>query len=245
MLKIVAILIVAFMAFSMIAAGLLYVQTPSKSNNQNPGDSTLPEPTGTPFTYNVSFDSNAIKELDSIKVAPFTISSDKASIDSAIMKIDGVARISSQFKKPALDANEWYYIADISLKKSADSTGVVQKIFDLNFFDQSKRIEFFAAKYITILPPPYVMLHNTDLNIDRNYSFDSTTLSALANLSTSAGDNLVISGSIQLQGKTVLSLSLAEERNLSKEKFIDTNNIIIDTNSLVVDVNKSGADSNK
>jgi len=243
-LKIVAIFIVVFMALSMIAAGLLYVENPSSSNPQSGSTDTLPEPTASTFTYNVSFDANALKALDSIKIAPYTASADKAAIDSAILKIEGVSRVSSQFKKPALDSNVWYYIADISLKKNADSADIAQKIFDYNLFDQSKRFEFFAAKYMTISAPASTMIHNTDLNIDRNYSFDSTTLSALANLSTTPGDNLIISGTIQLQGKTVLSLSLAEERNLTKEKLFDSNSIIIDANSLVTDSNNTISDLN-
>jgi hypothetical protein len=236
-IKIFAIVIVAVMAFSMLAAGLLYAKNDTSSGTDTTNN--LPTPSATPFTYNVSFDANALKELGTIRLSANTALSDKQSIDAGVLNVAGVLKVNSQFRKTALDANDWYYIAEVSLKKNTAPIPVVQNLFDLNYFEQDKKSGFFAAKYITISAPSSVMLHNTDLNIDRNFSFDSQTLSALAGLNTSPGDRLGITGTVTIAGSAVTALSLVEEINKTQQPVFDTNQLVIDTNTLPKDKNSA------
>ena len=248
--KILAVVIVVVMAFSMLAAGFLYANNgSSNSDSTNPAD-VLPTPSVTPFTYDVSFDGNALKELSTIKVATYTTNADKALIDSAVLKVDGVLKVNSQFKKTATDANDWIYIADVSLKKNSDAVAISANIFDVNYFEQSRKTDFSAAKYITVSAPSSVMLHNSDLNMDRNFSFESQTLTAYASLATTAGDELLIGGTVTVSGTTITSLLLSEQLNKTKQPKFDLNQLVIDSNSsakdnsVTIDVNKPSADLN-
>jgi hypothetical protein len=245
--KAIVIIFIVVMGFSMIAGAFLMAD---RSNNSNPTttdpNSTLPDPTATKFNYTLIFDSNAIKDLGSIKFAGMTNILDKSSIDSKVLKVAGVSSVTSQFKKTTQDANNWIYLADIVLKKSSDPSVVSQSIGDLNEFDKTQGFD--AMKLITITVPASVMLHNVDLNIDRNYSFPTTTLSALAKMSTVAGDELVVSGSIQLQGTSISSINLIEEENKTQTKLYQEYlkqvqaqadlNKPLDTNLPIVDSNK-------
>ncbi len=236
-LKFVGIFIVAFMALSMIAAGFLYAgDNKDNTTTQNPN---VPVLDATAFSYSASFDTVALKEVKSGRVAAITSSLDKAAIDAAVLKTEGVSKINSQFRKGTVDANEWVYYADIAFKSNADIAVSVEKIYDLNFFNQSKRNEFASIKYITIKAPAYTILRNTDLNIDKNFTFPLTTLSALADLSTKSGDELKIGGTISLKGDVISSMELVEVQNLTLLKeYQDMLTAQIDTNS-ITDSNSS------
>lgn len=244
-LKIFAIVIVIVMAFSMIAVGYLWLEnSPAQNNNAGNGTDNLPTPSATAFTYTVSFDANALRDVGTLKIGAYTSVLDKSAIDSSILKVDGVSKVLSQFTKTSQDSNAWVYLADVTLKKNGDALLAANSILDLNYFDQSRKSDFLAAKYITVSAPPWVMLHNSDLNIDRNFSFPSPTLSAISSLTTSAGDLLVVGGQLKLQGSSILSLSLTEQQNLTQApRVIDTNSFTVDTNAPVVDAN-APADAN-
>ncbi len=223
----------------MIAAGFLYAGDNSGgNNNQNPN---VPVLDTTAFSYSASFETVALKELKSGRIAAITSSLDKSAIDAAVLKSDGVSKISSQFRKGGVDANEWVYYADISFKSSAIVADSVEKIFDLNFFNQDKRSEFASVKYITIKAPEYTVLRNTDLNIDKNFSFTASTLSALADVGTNPGDELLIGGTVSLKGNDISSMELVEAQNLTRLKeYQDAlSSIQIDSNAPIVDANSS------
>jgi len=203
------------MALSMVAIGVLSVD----KNSTNTNDDQLPSPTENAFTYSLSFDTNALKELSSMRIGAMTSQTNKAEIDAAVLKVEGVSKVSSQFKKTSVDANEWVYLAEISLKKGSDASSVAKEISDINFFGKEQGFE--AMKYITISSPSSVMLHNADLNIDRNFSFPMSTTSALSNLATQSGDELVVEGTIKVQGKAILALELIEKENKTQEKLLE------------------------
>ncbi|MCX6803223.1 MAG: hypothetical protein NTY48_01480 [Candidatus Diapherotrites archaeon] len=240
MLKLLGIFVVVFMAGSMAAAVLYSDKDNSSSNNNNTVD-TLPEPQTSEFNYTVSFDANALKELGTVKLVAFTSVLDKELIDNAVLSKGKVSKISSKFVKESLDSNDWMYLADLSFKKNSLSAVAIAEIFDINYFNSARRTDFGAAKYITITAPKYLILHNSDLNIDRNFPLENNVLSALAGLNTTTGDNLIISGKMTVNGKVIVSVELSEQRNLTQEKIlndsaaqnIDLNSIIIDSNSPV------------
>jgi hypothetical protein len=200
------------MALSMLAAGFLYG---SKNTDDNPID--VPTPTATAFDYTLNFDTQAIKELGSARFVTYTSELDKTRIDSQIMKIEGVSKIISQFKKETPDANKWIYYGELTIKKGADLETVLTSISDLNVFIKADGIQ--AMKYVTISVPSSIMLHNSDLNIDRNFSFPTTTLSSLVNIYTSPSDKLNVSGSIKVQGSAILYIELIEKKNYTKEEL--------------------------
>ena len=233
--------ILVIMALSMLAGAFLMADNKgsgSDTTTPNPDD-FFPEANATPFTYNITFDSNVLKELDSARFGAMTSSINKAGIDANILKIEGVSKVASQFKKTQSDSNAWVYLAELTFKKGTDKQGVIKLISDLNVFDKSQGSD--AMKYVTIKTPTSVMLHNTDLNIDRNFSFDTenlSTVSALTPLGTMPTDEITLSGQIKLQGKSILSLELMETENktqmaqweeMMKQIQIDSNTPI-DTN---------------
>jgi hypothetical protein len=238
------IFVFVFMALSMIAAGLLYTD---KDNTPSSNTDTLPSATENAFNYTMTFDASVTKELSSLRFGGMTSETNKAAIDAAIMKVDGVSKVSSIFKKTAMDTNEWLYLAEISLKKNFTTADVSGKIKTLSFFNQSE--EPAAMKYVVIAVPPWAIIHNVDLNIDKNFSFPATTLSALANSFTQAGDTISVQGTAQIQGKAILSIELIEINNLSQEARIqeilkniaDQNATVAstspDTNAPILDIN--------
>jgi hypothetical protein len=234
--------ILVIMALSMLAGAFLMANngdTSSTDPTVNPDD-IFPESNATAFTYNITFDSNVLKELDSARFGAMTSSIDKASIDSTILKIEGVSKVVSQFKKTQVDSNVWVYLAELTFKKGTDKQVVSKNISDLNVFDKSQGSD--TMKYITVKTPEYVLLHNADLNIDRNFSFDTanlSTVSALVPLGTMPTDEITVGGQIKVQGKAVLSLELMEIENktqmakweeMMKQIQIDTN-APVDTNT--------------
>ena len=84
--------VAAVMALSMLAMGLLYVD---KGNSSDTGDQ-LPSPTENAFTYSLSFDTNALKELSSIRVGAMTSHTNKAEIDATVLKVE-VLRLLSRY----------------------------------------------------------------------------------------------------------------------------------------------------
>ena len=244
MVRALGIIILVVMAFSMIAGAFLMADRGSNPDQTvDPNANNLPEPNASTFNYTLTFDANAIRDLSSIRFGAMTSSLDKTSIDSAVLKIEGVSKVSSQFRKTTPNATDWVYLADISLKKNTDPQTVASAIGDLNSFDKNQGFD--AMKLITISVPTSVMLHNVDLNIDRNFSFPSTTLSALAQMNTKSSDELVVSGSIQLQGSAIISINLLEQENITNTKLYEEllqqmqadQNVPIDTNTPAQDIN--------
>ncbi|VVB76211.1 Uncharacterised protein [uncultured archaeon] len=224
--RLVGIIVAVVMALSMVSFAFIYVD---RSGTNTGTGNDLPQATDKPFDYTLSFETTALKDLGSMKIALMTSSTDKTIIDSAVLKIDGVSKVTSQFKKSNLDANDWVYLADIVLKKNTDASGVAVKIIDLNYFDSTQGFD--ARKQITVSAPAWVILKNTDLNIDRNFSFTTTTLPTLAMIGTAAGDKLQVDGTITVQGAAINALSLYETINLTKNPIKDLN-IPIDANAL-------------
>jgi hypothetical protein len=204
-MKTLVILVTIALAGSIVAVGLVY--------NEDP-DTTIVDPAdilnrpASAFEYEIAFDANVIKELNSIRLAAETSVINKQEVDSAIQALDGVSRItSSSFRK--IDADRWIYLAEIDLKRSTDISAGVQEILSLDSFNGDKE----AMKRVSINIPQTVTVNNSDLNISRDFSFEYPTTFALASLTTLPGDIISVSGSITLQGQAVLALELLESAN--------------------------------
>jgi len=242
-IKYLGIIILVLMAFSMIAGIAISVI----NNPIQPNDTTnnLPDPTATTFNYSLSFDANAIKDLSSFRTALVTSFEDKVLIDTEIKKIEGVSTVNSQFRKDSTDSNTWIYLAEVTIKKTANINEVLNGIYLVKYFDANA--DKLAMKHMTINVPKSVMLHNTDLNIDRNYSFNSATLSALTQISTMPNDELTVEGTIQLQGNAIITIELIESMNKTAQdrmikeweaQMVDLNQqLIIDANIPITDIN--------
>ncbi len=230
--KLIGIIVLVVMAFSMVAGIAISVMNNPIQTNSSSNDNTL-EPTATVFSYTLSFDANAIKDLSSFRTALVTSFEDKTLIDAQVKKIGGVSTVSSQFRKDSADANTWIYLAEITVKKGTSINDVLTGIYSISYFDSNS--DKIAMKHMTISVPSSVMLHNTDLNIDRNYSFPSTTLSALTGMSTLSGDELTVEGTIKLQGTVLNSVELLESVNKTAQARMiqEWQNQINDQNKIV------------
>jgi hypothetical protein len=206
------ILIIVVMAGSMFAAMFLYGNNEDNTNPDNP--TIIPQETA--FTYNISFDTNALRELNSMKFELATSVINKAQIDSMVQKVEGVSKVSSEFAKSSFDSNYWYYDATVALKRDSDAYSIFQTIKDMNAFYDDKGL--MAGKYITVSVPETVVIHHADLNVDRNFAFSQTTMPALVDLTTVSGDNVLVSGTIKVQGKAMLEIELMESKNYSRDK---------------------------
>ena len=241
--KYLGIIILVLMAFSMIAGIAISVITNPVQTDDTTND--LPDPTATTFNYSLSFDANAIKDLSSFRTALVTSFEDKILIDTELKKIEGVSSVNSQFRKDSTDSNSWIYLAEVTIKKTANINEVLSKIYSIKYFDADA--DKLAMKHMTINVPKNVMLHNTDLNIDRNYSFSSTTLSALTQITTAPSDELTVEGTIQLQGNAIVAIELIESLNkTAQDRMIkEWEAQMVDLNQqLIIDTNNSNTDTN-
>jgi hypothetical protein len=213
--QILGIIIIIAFAGSMFGA-FLYAPQPSSNNNTSP-----PTQNKTTYNYSISFDTKVIQELQAIRVAAETSSLNKQEIDLDVQKIEGVARIQfSEFRK---QENSWLYFAQIDLKKQASPNEVIERIFDLNYFDAYKE----AMKRVSIsTPDDAIELYNTDLDITRKFTFEYPTTFTIADLNTMPEDEIRVNGTIQLQGKDVLFLELIEAYNYTQAPDTNTDTII-------------------
>lgn len=204
--KIIGIIVVVAMAGSMFAAALIYM--PDSSSGDPTDVQENPTNTGSSFQYSITFDTNVVSELNSIRIVAETSSLNKNEIDLAIQKIDDVSKVSySEFRK---NGEGWIYFAQIDLKKSANIENIVNEIFELDYFfgmkDSMKRVSIAT-------PKEQIELYNADLNITRNFKFDYVTTFAIASLTTKPGDVITVSGTITLQAQNVLGIDLMEQSN--------------------------------
>jgi hypothetical protein len=206
LVKIIGIIVVIALAGSMLAAALIYApDTPT-----TPADNldTINQEQTASFDYQISFDTNVLSNLNSIRVALETTHLNKQEIDLTIGKIDGVFRIaSSEFRNLT---EGWYYFAEIDLKKTAIIEDTVKEIKDLDYFDGLKQV----MKRVSInTPNKALQIYNVDNNITRNFTFEYPTTFSIAPLETLPGDIIEVSGNITLQGKNILGLELVESTN--------------------------------
>ena len=213
--KYLGLFVFAVMALSMIAAVFIYNPNTSTTTGEDP----FPQAQENTFTYSLSFDTRAIKELSAMRFAAVTSEPDKVLIDNMVFKTPGVSKVSSTFRKEKMDDNSWVYLAEITSKKDTDLSALANSIGDLNVFDKEQGFD--SMKYISVSVPSSVMIHNTDLNIDRNYSFTTTTLSSIARQSTVINDEITVGGTIQLKGNVILALELVESVNKTQAAQMD------------------------
>ncbi|MFA5763690.1 MAG: hypothetical protein WC915_02670 [archaeon] len=205
LVKIIGIIVVIALAGSMLAAVLVYA--PDTTTPTDNLDAINQEQTSS-FDYQISFDTNVLANLNSIRVALQTTELNKQDIDLAIGKVSGVSRIaSSEFRNLT---EGWYYFAEIDLKKNVIIEDVVQEIKDLNYFDGLEQV----MKRVSINTPGEALdVYNADNNITRKFTFEYPTTYTIAPLETMPGDVINVSGTITLQGKTILGLELIESTN--------------------------------
>ena len=207
-LKAGGIIIVVVMALSMIAvAGISVMEQGTNSGN---GSNINTNPIVTPYAYDLEFNTSAIKELNSFRMVAGTTHLTKTDIDNAIKDIDGISKISSEFRK-AQDSS-WLYYAEITLKKTAVLDDAINNIYALEYFDTGEKV---AMKYMTISSPGELELYNKDLDINRNFTFAASTLPALVGIETMPGDEISVSGTVTLKGKEVTALELMENNNIT------------------------------
>ncbi|MFA6268361.1 MAG: hypothetical protein WCW13_05470 [archaeon] len=210
------IFVFAFMALSMLAAGVLYNE---KDTSSTTNTDTLPQAQENAFNYTLTFNAITTKELASLRLGAMTSESNKTLIDASVMKVEGISKVTSIFRKTAFDSNSWLYLAEVSLKKNYNAAQVSDSIKAISYFDQSQDPQ--AMKYMVIAVPSSAFIHNVDLNIDKNFSFPATTLSTLANSATQVGDEISVQGTAKIQGKAIMSIELIEIKNISQEKRIE------------------------
>ncbi|MEK6958624.1 MAG: hypothetical protein AABW59_01120 [archaeon] len=239
MLKWFGLFIVAVMALSMLAAGLLYRENDTSGADVDAANILANQNQAT-FNYTITFDTNALKELNALRFAAKTSLTDKQTIDDAVLKVSGVSKISSKFVKQP-NETDWYYFAEVSLKRDSDSSLISSEISKLEVFT-SDASSFEAMKYMTISSPGKVSIHNTDLNVDRDFNFEISTLSSIVSLETIPNDNITVSGTMTLSGNAIQSLDLLEKLNntSSPKQFSASGNFTIVSveNELTLDAEK-------
>lgn len=207
--KYMGIFIAIAMAGSLIAAGFMYMDPNEPLVNADPNLILDAQPST--FTYDISFETVVLSELNSVRLAAKTTSTNKNDIDITIRTLEEVSRVSSsQFVK---SEDGWYYLAEIEFKRNTDISNAVSKILSLSYFDGANEV----MKRVTINTPNSTTIYNTELGIDRIYIFQYQTTVALVSINTQAQDEIIVSGKITLQGNTITSLELNEQENITNK----------------------------
>ena len=201
LMKTVGIAIVVVMAFSMIAVAFISTQ----NNPSTDSDGINTNPIINSFEYQLDFETTTIKELNSFRMVAKTSNLDKSQIDNAIQEMDGVSKVGSEFRNNANGV--WDYFAEITLKKTANLNDILNQIFELEYFVGTEKV---AMKYMTIASPGELILYNSELDINRNFTFTQTTLPALVFIETMPGDTISVGGSVTLRGVDITALELIE-----------------------------------
>ncbi|MCX6801012.1 MAG: hypothetical protein NTZ73_02395 [Candidatus Diapherotrites archaeon] len=212
MLQALGILVVVVMGGSMIAGAILSTEKNANKNNQEETPTTVET---SKFNYTASFETTVLKELNFVRFAAITEESDIYKIDKFVKGIDGVKSVSiSNFKtQTGFPEGEWVYFAEISIEKNASPSAVAEKILASGFFS-GEQGTYEVKKSVTIsVPKEPMILRNTDLNMDVNFSFEGKAQTAWVELSTIPNDSIVVGGTIQLQGKTLVNAELLESSN--------------------------------
>lgn|GEM_PF-1029112 len=206
-LKYMGILVAIIMIGSMFAIVLYGSESsvPEASNEELTG--------GEEFSYEVSFQGTVTRDLGAIRFATKTNIIDKEIVDKAVLGVEGVSRINSTFRKSTDDVN-WYYFAEVYLKKNADPLTVVDLISEIDYFSKTPG-ESQYVKYMTLSSPGKVQLLNKDLNITRDFNFDNTNLFVLAGINTAQNDEVSVFGTIRIIGNNVTFIELLEQENLT------------------------------
>lgn len=201
--KIIGIIIIVALAGSMIAAAIIYMP---ESSQINPDITPTDQPT---FNYEISFETQVIQELESIRIAAETSEINKTKIDSEIQNVEGISRIQfSEFRNVG-DGN-WFYFAEITLRKNFDLEKIVEDIFKINYFDGEKQ----AMKKVSIsTPQENIDLNSSDLNMSRKFVFEYPTTFTIASIETLPGDKIIVEGTISLKGNTIVFIELVEIEN--------------------------------
>jgi hypothetical protein len=205
MLRLLGAFVGVVMVVSMFAVALL------SGGNDNSGSDVVIDDSLQPsvFTYSVSFDSEVMKELSSLKFYGYTSEVNIQDIDRVIIAIDGVRSVRSSFTVTGGD--EWGYVAEITTKKDYSLVEIANQINSLEYFSFTE-----SAKYVTIASPTEeVLLVNDVLGLDKNYLFEEGTLSAIVAVDTLPGHEIYVNGEVKLQGNTIVSLELYEYLNYS------------------------------
>lgn len=212
LLQAVGIIIVIVMAGSMIAGAL----SQSEKNFEDQDTGQVPQVEASTFSYDINFEAQVLKELNFVRFRAFTREIDVAKIDSAIKKIGGVKSVSnSAMLKPQSEASadEWIYSVGISLEKGASLSEVTEEILGLGFFSNDEG-SYLVEKSATIMPPRgALLLHNSTLNIDVNFSFGGKAQSVWVGASTLPNDMILAGGTIKLQGRTLVQSDFHELEN--------------------------------
>ena len=219
------------MVVSMFAIAILYNTSNEPETNFDVDQSLQP----TAFAYDVSFDTQVMQELSALRFSAFTTELDLQEIDRSILEMGGVRKVDSWFQ--ATGDENWAYLAEITTKKGHSIEEIVGQIGALEYFSG----EYDAIKYITIATPDGpVLLTNETLGIDKNFTFETGTVSAIAMVSTQEGDSISVTGSISLRGNAIQTLELYELINYTQleAEILDTN-VPVDDNlfDVVVDEN--------
>jgi len=204
--KIIGIIIIIALAGSMLAAALIYL--PDNSNQQNVDPDLIPQNQPV-FNYTTSFETQIIQDLEAIKIIVETSEMNKSEIDYSIQKIEGISRIeSSQFISTG--SEKWYYLAEINLRKNTNIKQIVEEIFSQQYFNGEKQ----AMKRVSISTPKEdINLVDSETNFSRKFQFDYATTFAIVSLDSLPNDNIIVEGTIRLQGNTITYIELMETEN--------------------------------
>ncbi len=228
LIKLLGAFVAVLMIISIFAVAFMYGSGPQDEVNTSVDQSLQPST----FAYTIDFETQVLQELSALKFSALTTSLNIQEIDSAISGIEGVRKVGSQFQ--ATGSEQWVYLADITTKKGYSVEEIAKQISELEFFSG----EVNTIKYVTVsTPTEEVTITNETLGLDKNYLFETGTVSTMANINTMPGDNISVTGSISLQNNAIVTLELYEYFNMSQmlREQVDLNLPEFDDNSFNIE----------
>jgi len=210
--KIGAYFIIAIMIFSVFGFGLYFSSGNKKTNNEN--KTVKPNPQDLqPMQFTADINGNVIKILNRFTIFAYTNESDISKIDKEILKLKNIENIDSHFSinQQAQIKATYTYIANVS---GMDLTKNIleNEIKDVNILENP-----IIYPFADVNVPQIITFENKDLNLEKKYDIDKTTIQAIVSPNTKKGDLINIKAYATFINNSLTKLVAEEQKNFSLE----------------------------
>ncbi|MFH0955028.1 MAG: hypothetical protein V1777_02905 [Candidatus Micrarchaeota archaeon] len=205
--QIFALAIVVIMVGSTIAFALL---SNSDNGSSNPNGSTAPlsNTEGTPLTYTAVVPAKVKSLLPSFTLVAQTSEVDIQKIDALVSAVSGIRQLSSRVQ---MQGQGFVYYAEISFDGKKTTFEALTSALTEKTAGVLGSFSFVKNGFVEI--PKTVNLANQDLNVSRDYTFDTQLVPAKLDFLTLTNDSLQVQLQVSLTGSNLQSVQAFEIQN--------------------------------
>lgn len=209
-----ALIVVALMALSGLAAALL-----SGNNFFAPSNPVEPPPLDnndtTPVAFRADVNTTIADLIPAFKLFATARSQDIDAIDTQIRSLGGVLALQSQFVQDPQAPGQLLYTADIAFSKELISHENLFALIRANTAQSLSAPSFYPAALFEV--PKTVRLQNTDLGLEKPYTFSDQLVQGFISEQTQKNDLVLAQLDVSLIGETISQQQALEITNWTAE----------------------------